>query len=333
MTARIRSGVPERSVAGAPSALLVAVTLAATTGGTASAQGFPARTVRIVTSDASGGSDIVARIIAQGIAPALGQPVVVENRGGGVIAGELVSKSPPDGHTLLYYGNTLWLLPMMRSNIPYDTLRDFAPITQGVFAPSVLTVHPSMPVGSVKELIALAKARPGELNCGTPTAGTSTHLAAELLKSMTGIRITRIPYKGGGAVMNDLIAGQIHMAFVVTNAVSPHLKSGRLRGLAVTSTEPLPHLPGLPTMAGSGLPGYESVAITGMFAPARTPEAVVQRLNQEIVRVLHRPEVKEKFRTMGVETVGSTPAQFAAKIRSEIAKWGKIIHEAGIREQ
>jgi tripartite-type tricarboxylate transporter receptor subunit TctC len=299
----------------------------------AHAQNFPAKPIRIVTSDASGGSDIITRVIAQGISPPLGQPVVVENRGGGVIAGETVAKAPPDGHTLLFYGGTLWLLPMMRSNVPYDAMRDFAPITWGLSTPSVLTVHPSLPVRSVKELIAIARARPGQLDYGSPALGTSTHLAAELLKSMAGVRITRIPYKGGGAVLNDLIAGQVHMAFVVTTSVAPHLQSGRLRALAVTSTEPLPHLPGVPTIASSGLPGYESLAITGMFAPARTPEAVINRLNQEIVRVLQRPDVRERFLGLGAETVGSSSEQFTAKIKSEIAKWGRIIKEAGIREQ
>jgi tripartite-type tricarboxylate transporter receptor subunit TctC len=296
-------------------------------------QAFPGKPIRIVTSDAGGGSDIVARSIAQGITAPLGQPVIVENRAGGVIAGEMVSKAAPDGHTLLYYGNTLWLLPLMRSNVPYDTLRDFSPITLGVISPSVLAVHPSLPVKSVKELIAMAKARPGQLDYGSPAAGTSTHLAAELLKSMAGIQIVRIPYKGGGATLNDLIAGQIHMAFLIATSVSPHLKSGRLRALGVTGSEPTPQLPGVPTMASTGLPGYESLAITGMFAPAKTPEAIINRLNQEIVRVLHRPDLREKFLGIGVEAVGGSPEQFAAKIRSEIVKWGKIIRDAGIRDE
>lgn len=299
----------------------------------AHAQSFPTKPIRIVTSDASGGSDIITRVIAQGISPALGQPVVVENRGGGVIAGETVAKAPPDGHTLLFYGGTLWLLPMMRSYVPYDAMRDFAPITWSLSTPSVLAVHPSLPARSVKELIAIARARPGQLDYGSPALGTSTHLAAELLKSMAGIQITRIPYKGGGAVLNDLVAGQVQMAFVVTTSITPHLQSGRLRALAVTSTSSVPQLPGVPTMADSGLPGYESLAITGMFAPAKTPEAVISRLNQEVVRVLQRPDIKERFLSLGAETVGSTPEQFAAKIKSEIAKWGKIIKEAGIREQ
>jgi tripartite-type tricarboxylate transporter receptor subunit TctC len=185
----------------------------------------------------------------------------------------------------------------------------------------------------VKELIAIARARPGELNYGSPALGTSTHLAMELLKSMTGIQVTRIPYKGGAATLNDLIAGQIHLAFVIATAVAPHLQSGRLRALGVSGSTPWPSLPGVPTVASAGLPGYESLSITGMFAPARTPDAVVARLNQEIVRVLQRPDVKERFLGLGVEAVGSTPEQFTAKIKSEIAKWGKVIREAGIRDE
>ena len=301
--------------------------------GAASAQTYPAKPVRIVTSDAGGGSDIVARVIAQGVSGPLGQPVLVENRGGGVIAGEMVAKAPPDGHTLLFYGGTLWLLPMMRSSVPYDTLRDFAPITLAITSPTVLAVHPSLPVRSVKDLIALAKARPGQLNYGSPAVGTSTHMAAELLKSMAGINIVRIAYKGGAGALNDLIAGQVDLAFVVTTSATPHVKSGRLRALAITSAEPSPQFPGLPTVAATGLPGYESSAQVGMFVPAKTPDAIINRLNQEIVRVLARPDVKEKFLAIGVETVGNTPEQFMAKIKSEIVKWGKVIKEAGIRDE
>lgn len=296
-------------------------------------QTFPSKPLRIVTSDAGGGSDIVTRMIAQGISPALGQPVVVENRGGGVIAGEIVAKSAPDGHTLLFFGNALWLIPLMRSSVPYDMARDFVPITWAINAPSVLAVHPSLPVKSVKELLALARARPGQLNYGSPAIGTSTHLAAELLKSMANVKIVRVPYKGGGAVTTDLVAGQLHMAFIVTTAVTAHLKSGRLRGLGITSAEPSPQLPGMPTIASMGMPGYESSAITGVLAPGKTPDAIVQRLNQEIVRVLLRPDSREKMLNLGTDVVASTPEQFAAKIRSEVAKWGKIIKEAGIRDE
>jgi tripartite-type tricarboxylate transporter receptor subunit TctC len=296
------------------------------------AQSYPLKPVRLVTSQPATGNDVVARIIAQGITAPLGQPVIVENRSGGVIAGEAVSKAPADGHTLLVYGNSLWLLALMRSSVPYDTLRDFSPVTLMVTAPSVLTVHPSMPVKSVRDLIALAKARPGQLNDGSPAVGTSTHMAAELFKSMAGVKIVRIAYKGGSGALIDLISGQIDLGFVVTTAGAPHIKSGRLRALGITSADPSPQFPGLPTIAASGLPGYESLALVGLFAPAKTPEAVIGRLNQEVRRVLARQDVKGKFLDIGVETVGTTPEQFTAKIKSEIVKWGKVIKEAGIRD-
>ena len=297
------------------------------------AQSFPARPIRIVTSDAGGGSDIVARAIAQGISVPFGQPVIVENRAGGVIAGEAVSKAPADGYTLLYFGNALWLLPLLRANVPYDAVRDFVPITLGVIAPGVLTVHPPLPARSVKELVALGKARPGQLNYGSSAIGTSNHLAAELFKSMAKVNFVRIGYKGGGAMLNDLVAGQIQLAFGVMTSMMPQVKAGRLRALGVTSLQRASQVPDVPTIAEAGLPGYESLSITGMFAPAKTPEPIINRLNHEIVQVLHRPDVKTRFLDIGVEPIGSSPEQFAAKIRSEIVKWGKIIKEAGIREE
>ncbi len=297
------------------------------------AQNFPTRPVRVVTSDAGGGSDIILRAIAQGISGPLGQPVVVENRPGGVIAGEAVSKAAPDGYTLLYFGPALWLLPLLRTNVPYDALRDFAPITLGVIAPNVLAVHPSLPTRSVKELIALGKARPGQLNYGSSAIGTSNHLAAELFKSMAKVNFVRIGYKGGGAMLNDLVAGQIQLAFGVMTSTMPQVKAGRLRALGVTSLQRASKFPDVPAIAEAGLPGYESASITGMFAPAKTPEAIIKRLNYEIVQVLHRPDVKTMFLDIGVEPVGNSPEQFTAKIKSEIVKWGKIFKDAGIREE
>lgn len=301
--------------------------------GAASAQTYPVKPIRIIASDAGGGSDIATRIIAQSITAPLGQPVLVENRAGGVIAGETVAKAPPDGYTILFYGNALWLLSLMRSKVPYDTLRDFAPISLGIVSPSVLTVHPSLPVKSVKDLIAMAKARPGQLNYASPAIGTSTHMAMELFKSMAGVNIVRVAYKGGGAAFNDLLAGQVDLAFVVTTLAAPNIKSGRLRGLAISSAAPSPLLPGVPTVAATGLPGYESLALVAYFAPAKTPDAIINRLNQEIVRALARPEIKEKFIAMGVEGVGTTPEELTNLIKSEIVKWGKVIKEAGIRDE
>jgi tripartite-type tricarboxylate transporter receptor subunit TctC len=296
-------------------------------------QTFPSKPIRIVTSDAGGGGDIVARAIAPAMSSALGQPVIVDNRAGGTIAGDFVAKSIPDGHTLIYYGNTLWLLPLMRERVPYDTVRDFAPISLAVTLPNILVVHPSLPVKSVKELIALAQTRPGELNYASAAAGTSNHMAAELFKSMAGVKIERIVYKGIGAALNDLLGGHVQLLFATATAGAPHIQSGRLRALAISTTQPSPAYPELPTIASAGLPGYESALNSGALAPAKTPDAVIRRLHQEMVRALTSPDLKEKFANIGVEVVASTPEQFAAKMKSEIVSMGKVIKDAGIRAE
>ncbi len=300
---------------------------------TSSGQAYPDKPIRIVTSDSGGGSDIVARVIAQAVSAPLGQQVVVDNRGGGVIAGEIVSRAQPDGYTLIYYGSTLWILPLMRKSVPYDTVKDFAPITLAVSSPNILVVHPSVAAKSVKELIALAKARPGELNYASAAAGTIPHLAAELFKSMAGVDLVRVVYKGTGAALNDLLGGQVQVMFATAPSAAPHVKTGRLRALAMTTAHPSAAFPELPTIATAGLPGYEAVQVSGMFAPAKTPAAIINRLNQEIVRALNQANVKEKLSSTGVEVVGSSAEQFAAKIKSEIVRMGKVIREAGIRDE
>ncbi len=300
--------------------------------GIALAQNYPIKPVRIVTAESGGGADFMSRMIAQELTASLGQQVVVENRGGasGAIAAQAVAKAPADGYTLLFYSNGIWTLPLLQ-DVPYDPVKDFAPLTLVATSPNMIVVHPSMPVRSVKELIALAKARPGELNYSMGGTGTTPHLAAELFKSMAGVNLVRVNYKGAGPALNDLIAGQVQLTFATTASGTPHVKSGRLRALAVTSAEPSALAPGLPTVAASGLPGYESVASYGMFSTARTPAALVSRLNQEIVRVLDRAEVKEKLVNTGVEAVGGSPEGFAAMIRLEMLKWGKVIKDAGLR--
>lgn len=297
------------------------------------AQSFPVKPVRIVTAEAGGGVDLTARLIAPGLTASLGQPVIVDNRGGaaGVIAGEAVAKAPPDGYTLLLYASAIWTMQFLRS-VPFDAARDFAPVTLAASSPNVLVVHPSLPVKTVKDLVALAKARPGQLNYATGGSGSSGHLSSELFKIMAGIDMVRIVYKGGGPAVNDLIGGQVQLMFVAAPAVTSHLRSGRLRALGVTSAQPSALVPGLPTIAASGLPGYELVSTFGVFVPARTPDAVVRRLNQEIVRVLNVPEVKEKYFNAGLETVGNTPEQFAAVIQSDMVRIGKLIRDAGIRQ-
>ena len=294
------------------------------------AQDFPDRPVRIVTSEVGGGNDIQARMIARGLTGALGQQVIVENRPSGVIPGEIVSRASPNGYTLLLYNNTLWTGPLIQKT-PYDMARDFAPITTATISPNVLVVNPASPANSVAELVALAKSKPGGLNYASSGTGATNHLAAELFKTMAGIDIVRIGYKGAGPGLNDLIANQIQVMFPTAGAAAPHVKVGRVRALAVTSAERSSLAPQLPTIAASGLPGYESLAIYGIFVPAGTPRALVNRLNGEIVKVLGSADVKEKFFSMGMEAVGGTPEQLTARVRADSVRMGKVIRDAGIR--
>jgi len=298
-----------------------------------SAQEFPSKTMRIVASEAGGGGDFIARLVAQGLTSAFGQQVVVENRGGGVIAGDLVAKSPPDGYTLLLYGNTLWLLPLMRKQVPYDPHRDFVPVTLAGRAVNVLVVHPSLPVKSVKDLIALARARPGELNFSTAAPGTINHLAGELFNSMAKVNIVRISYRGSPSALTAVMSGEVQLMFAAAAPVRPHIQAGRVRPLGVTTAKRLATYPDVPTIAESGLPGFEAVSMHGIFAPAKTPDAIVTRLNQEIVRLLQRPESRDRFAGIGAEPIGSTPEQLTAEIKAEIARMGKVIREAGIQER
>ena len=294
-------------------------------------QSFPARPVRIVTSEPGSGNDLVSRVIAQGITPVLGQQVIVENRGVGAV--ELVARANPDGHNLVLYGTPLWLLGFMRSKVPWDPVRDFTPVTLATNAPNILVVHPAVPVKSVQDLVALAKAKPGELNYGSGSTGSTTHLAAELFKSMAGVDMVRIPYKGAGLALNGLLAGQFQVILPSANAVAPHIAAGKVRAIAVASLQPSVLAPGLPTISASGLPGYESSSILGVFAPARTPPEVVARLSREMQTVLHRSEVRDRLLAAGVEPVGSTPEQLAATVKSEMTRLGKLIRDVGIRDE
>jgi tripartite-type tricarboxylate transporter receptor subunit TctC len=297
------------------------------------AQAFPSRPIRIVTSEIGGSSDLVSRLIASGISGPLGQQVIVDNRPGGSIAGEAVLKSPPDGHTLIYYGNALWILPLLRKSVPYDTARDFAPITLTAIAPNILVVTPSMPIKSVKELVALAKAQPGGLNYSSAAPGTTAHLAAELFKSLAGVDIVRVAYKGNASAINDVLAGNVHLTFAPAGAVAQHIKSGRVRAIAVTNAQPSAVYPELPTVAAAGVPGFEAESIYGMWAPGKTPAAIVTRLNQEITRVLKQPEITSKLFGISMEVVASTPEFFADKIKGEIVRMAKVVKDAGIRDE
>ena len=291
-------------------------------------QDFPDKPIRFVTVAAGSGVDFAARLIAQEITGPLGQPVVVDNRAG-YLSAELVSKASPDGYTLLIGPSPLFFAPLMLP-LAYDPVKDFVPITLLVRAPTMLVISPNLSVNSVKELIALAKAKPAALNYVSAQTGGSGHLTAELFKAMAGVDIVRVSYKGSAMAFPDLMTGQVHMMFENPASVMPLIKAGKLKGLAVTSLQPTPLIPGLPTVAAT-VPGFESVTVSGMFAPVKTPEAIVKRLSQETVRVLSRPDVKEKFAGTGAEAVGSSPEELAAWLKAAISRMGKVIKDAGIK--
>ena len=292
-------------------------------------QEYPAKTIRIVTATPGGANDFMARLIAQESAPSLGQQVVVDNRPGSLI-GELVAKAPPDGYTILIAGPTFTLSPLLQKE-SYDPIRDFAPITLAGTTPNLVAVHPALPVRTIRDLVALAKARPGELNYASTGTGGAAHLFTELLKSMAGINMVRINYKGAGQAVTALVSGEMQLSIATSGSVTQHIKSGRLRVLAVTSAKPSTMFPGLPTVAASGLPGYEAIQMQSVCAPAKTPAALVRRLNQEIVRVLNREDSKQKLWNFGVEVAATTPEELAAAIKSDMATWDKVIKSAGIR--
>jgi tripartite-type tricarboxylate transporter receptor subunit TctC len=297
--------------------------------GLACAQTYPAKVVRVQTTEAGGYPDTVARLLAQGLSAGLGQQVIVENRA--IAAVEIVAKAPPDGYTLLFYTSVLWLSPFLRDNVSWDPLRDFAPVMLATNSPNIVVVHPSLPVKSIRELIALAKARPGELNYSTSSPGSGNHLAAELFRVMADVKIVRINYKGTGSALNSLAGGEVQLSFPSAGSVMPHLRSGRMRALAVTSARPSALAPELPTVAAAGLPGYEATAYNGLLAPAKTPPAIIAKLNQESLQVMRRSDVAERIFNGGAEVAAGTPDEFAATIRSEMTKWGRLIRDAGIR--
>ncbi|HUP94829.1 MAG TPA: tripartite tricarboxylate transporter substrate binding protein [Burkholderiales bacterium] len=314
--------------------LICAVMLAVGASG-AWSQGYPAKTVRIIVPFAPAGStDITARIIAQKLTDAWRQQVIVDNRAGagGNIGAELVAKAAPDGYTLLLATTGVMAINhRLYRTLSFDAIRDFAPVTQIGGLPLILIVHPSLPAKSVKELIALAKAKPGQLSYASSGVGGATHMTAEVFRMLAGVDIVHIPYKGSGQAMVDLISGQVPMAFDQITSSLPHVESGKLRALAVTSAKRFASVPNLPTMAEAGVTGYEAVSWNGIAAPAGTPKEIVVRIQEQIARVLQLPDIKERFFKDGIEPVGSTPEQFASHIRSERAKWEKVVERAGIK--
>jgi tripartite-type tricarboxylate transporter receptor subunit TctC len=312
-------------------AILAAVSLLSPA---AYAQSYPTKPVRLVVPFGAGGApDLVARVMSPRLQESLGQPIVVDNRAGaaGILGMEIVAKSPPDGHTLVVgSAGPVAIVPSLYRKLSYDVARDFAPISMVTAIPFLLVVHPSLPVKTVKDLVALAKAKPGQLNFGSPGTGSTTHLATELLKSATGMKITHVPYKGVAAAATDLISGQVQILSGDLNTMLPQVKSGRMRAIAVTSARRSSLLPEIPSVAESGVPGFDASGWIGLLAPAATPAAIIQRVNGIVVKALATPETRSRLSALGGEVSASTPEQFAAFIRSETAKYGKVIKSAGI---
>lgn len=299
----------------------------------AAAQGYPNRTVRIVVPIAAGGAtDVFARTLAAHYAEAWGQQVIVDNRpgAGGMIGSELVAKSAPDGYNLLMAYTSHVINPSLWTRLPYDTLRDFAPVTMVATVPSVLIVHPSLPVRSVTELIAFAKRRPHELDYGSSGVGTAAHLAAALFAQRAGLYLTHVPYKGGVPAMYELLGGQISIMFGSLATAIPNIRSGRIRALAVTSGRRAVALPEVPTMAEAALPGYEAIGWFALFAPAQSSGTVIHKINAETVAMLNQRDIRERFLAQGAEFAPSTPAELDDRVRREIDKWRGVIRAARI---
>ncbi len=300
-----------------------------------SSPGYPTRPIRLIVPQSPGGpSDIIARLVAAKLGENLGQSVVADNRGGagGNVGCELAAKSVPDGYTLLLgAGGCLINNPVLYDNLGYDVLRDFQPITQLTSGSQVLVLHPSVQASSVKEFVALVKAKPGQFNYASGGAGTINHLAVELFKSTADLQIVHIPFKGTGPALTALLGGQVQLMMASMPPTLPHVKAGRLRALAVTSAKRSRVAPDLPTIAESGYPGFETVSLHSILVPIKTPKPIVARLHSELVKVLADPDTKERLLSQGLDVVGSTPGEFTALIKSEQVKWAKIIRAAGIK--
>ena len=302
--------------------------------GVAAAQNYPVKPIRIVIPFPAGGAtDAVFRVLALRLSENLGQQVVIDNRsgGGGIIGMDMVAKSPPDGYTVGVANLSFVANPFMLGKMPYDTEKDLAPVSLVALVPLVVSVHPSVPARSVKELIALAKAKPNTLNYASAGNGSAAHLATELFSYMTGVKMVHVPYKGGGPAGVSIVSGETAILFIAIASAGPHFKSGRLVALGVTTPTRDPALPDVPTVAESGVPGYEVYEWQGAVVPAGTPNAAISRLHQELARNLALPEVKERILGVGAHAVGGTPGELAAHIKKELATWSKVIKTAGIR--
>lgn len=312
----------------------LAITLALVA--SSAAQVYPTRSIRFIAPFAAGGgSDLIARKLAQKLTESLGQSVVVDNRtgGSGVIGTDATAKAAPDGHTIMMTTPTFTVNPSLIGKLPYDPIRDFAPISLIATAPHLLAVHPSLPVKSVKDVVALAKARPEQLTFSSGSAGGSSHLSGELFNSIAKIKMTHIPYRGGGQAVIAIVSGEVSLGFVDLVSMLPHVKSGRVRSIALTSLKRSPILPELPTIAESGYPGFQSGIWYGVIAPARTPPEVIARLNSDLVKIVRSPDFLESLKAEGADPVASTPDYFGEFIRKEIARWEKVIKAANISVQ
>ena len=295
-------------------------------------QGYPEKPIRMIVISAPGGTtDLLSRAVGKALTESMGQTIVLDNRpgGGGIIASEMLVHAPPDGYTILMSNTSHSVLPSLHAKLPYDPIRDFAPVSLVALTHSLLLVNPSLPVKSVRELIELAKAQPGKLNYASGTTGASAHFGAELLKLMAHVNIVQVPYKGTGAQLTALIAGEVQMSFVTMPSALPHVQAGRLRAIAIGSPKRSPTLPDLPTVAET-LPGFDIGAWNGILAPARTPRTIVMRLNAELVKMVQNPETRERAASQGSDLVADSPEEFTAYIKAQIARFAKVVKATGM---
>lgn len=313
---------------------LVAAVALVGTGAALAQDSYPSKPIRMVLPFPPGGvTDLLARALAEKLAPRLGQPVIVDNKPGAgtVLASDLVAKAPADGYTLLLAASSLGTAPLIYEKVSYDPIKSFTPVTQVASVVHVLVVNPSLPVKSVKELVDYAKANPGKLNYSSTGTGTSTHLEGELFKSMANVYMVHIPYRGSGPALTELVGGQVNVMFDALGSSGPFIRANKLRALAVTTASRSPSIPELPTVAESGLPGYEAMPWLGLVAPAGTPAPVVDRIYKEVHKILQEPEVRERFKGWGLDIIGNSPTEFASFIRRDVDQWTKVIRSAGIK--
>ena len=298
------------------------------------ANGWPNKPLRfILPFPPGGGTDIVGRLIADRMTASLGQPVVTENRGGagGNVGAEAAARSAPDGYTIVLVAPSLAISPSLYSKLNYDPVKDFAPVSLVATVPNVMVTHPSVPADTLAEFIRFAKTKPGGMNFGSGGSGTSNHLAGELFNIVAGVKLVHVPYKGVNLAMNDVLSGQIHLVVIGVPAAAPHIKAGKLRALALVAPQRASALPEVPTVAEAGLPNFEVTTWYGILAPAGTPKPIVTRLNAELVKIMHAPEMKDRLATMATDPVTSTPEEFADYIKREIVKWGEVVRQAGLK--